>query len=152
MLDLSNFRKDHAIFLPAISSYFCEVMGRAKHFEDYMVDGRVPAGFENGLEGLNFIDPDNGYIFYDKALYSAGHAYLEEGHPKGEKIEYIINQRDRSKVELFGDSGGYQIGKGVINFDWEHFFEKPGDMNSVVKPTKYAETFQDGYVAQQIGL
>ena len=131
MLDLSKFRKDHAIFLPAISSYFCAVMGGAKNTEGFMVDGRVPEGFENGLEGLNFIDPENGYIFYDKALYSAGHAYLEEGHPKAEKIEYIIHNRDRSKVELYGDSGGYQIGKGVITFDWEHFFEKKGDRGYV---------------------
>jgi hypothetical protein len=131
MLDLSKFRKDHAIFLPAISSYFCAVMGGAKHREDYMVDGRVPEGFENGLDGLNFSDTENGYIFYDKALYSAGHAYLEEGHPKAETIEYIIHDRDRKKVELYGDSGGFQIGKGVINFDWEHFFEKPGDMSYV---------------------
>jgi hypothetical protein len=35
--------------------------------------------------------------------------------------ESMIQQRDRSKTMILGDSGGYQIGKGVIKFDWQNF-------------------------------
>jgi hypothetical protein len=33
----------------------------------------------------------------------------------------MIQQRDRSKTMILGDSGGYQIGKGVLKFDWLDF-------------------------------
>jgi len=35
--------------------------------------------------------------------------------------ESMIQQRDRGKTMILGDSGGYQIGKGVIKFDWKNF-------------------------------
>jgi hypothetical protein len=35
--------------------------------------------------------------------------------------ESMIQQRDRSKTMILGDSGGYQIGKGVLKFDWLNF-------------------------------
>jgi hypothetical protein len=35
--------------------------------------------------------------------------------------ESMIQQRDRSKTMILGDSGGYQIGKGVLKFDWLDF-------------------------------
>ena len=33
----------------------------------------------------------------------------------------MVQQRDRSKTMILGDSGGYQIGKGVLKFDWLNF-------------------------------
>jgi hypothetical protein len=33
----------------------------------------------------------------------------------------MIQQRDRSKTMILGDSGGYQIGKGILKFDWLDF-------------------------------
>ena len=66
--DLSRYRKDYALFLPAISGFYAEVLGRARHFENYIPESRIPAGFENGLDGLNFLDPEKGYFFYDKVL------------------------------------------------------------------------------------
>ena len=33
----------------------------------------------------------------------------------------MIQQRDRNKTLILGDSGGYQIGKGVLKFDWLNF-------------------------------
>jgi hypothetical protein len=33
----------------------------------------------------------------------------------------MIQDRDRSKTMILGDSGGYQIGKGVLKFDWLNF-------------------------------
>jgi hypothetical protein len=35
--------------------------------------------------------------------------------------ESMIQDRDRSKTMILGDSGGYQIGKGVLKFDWLNF-------------------------------
>jgi hypothetical protein len=33
----------------------------------------------------------------------------------------MIQQRDRGQTMILGDSGGYQIGKGVLKFDWLNF-------------------------------
>ena len=129
MRDLSKRHSDYATFLPAISGFFTELLGRCNSVEGYIpnVDGRdrVPQGFEHGFEGMNFLDKEKGYYYYNKALYSAGHAYLDL--EKSEVMEYIIHTRDKSETTIVGDSGGFQIGKGVIKFDWENFFEKPGD-------------------------
>jgi hypothetical protein len=35
--------------------------------------------------------------------------------------ESMIQQRDRGNTMILGDSGGYQIGKGVLKFDWLDF-------------------------------
>jgi hypothetical protein len=126
MQDLSKFNRDHATFLPAISGFYTGMLSRQQD--------RVPAGFENGIEGMNFLDPDKGYFFYDKALYSAGHAYLDL--EKSVERENMVWTRDRDKTVLVSDSGGFQIGKGVIKFDWEHFYEKKGDKGYVGKADK----------------
>jgi hypothetical protein len=122
---LSNENRDYATFLPAISGFYTDVLGRWRHQEGYMPADRNPAGFENDLAGLNFLDPELGYFYYDKCLYSAGHAYLKLD--QSDRLEWMIQERDKKKVTVVGDSGGFQIGKGVIKFDWEHFYEKKGD-------------------------
>ena len=121
MQDLSKFNRNHATFLPAISGFYTGMLARQQD--------RVPAGFEKGVEGMNFLDPD-GYFFYDKALYSAGHAYLNL--EKSIEREEMVWTRDRDRTVLVSDSGGFQIGKGVIKFDWENFYEKKGDKNYYV--------------------
>ena len=126
MRDLSKTNSDYATFLPAISGFMTELLGRCKNVPGYIPDGRVPNGFEHGFEGMNFLDKEKGYYYYNKALYSAGHAYLDI--EKSKVMEHIIQYRDKSNTTIVGDSGGFQIGKGVIKFDWPNFFEKPGDM------------------------
>jgi len=125
MRDLNKFNRDYATFLPAISGFFTEVMGRIKNYDGYLEPDRIPAGFENGFDGLNFLDPELGYFFYNKGLYSAGHAYLDI--ERSHVLEWMIQDRDRTQTTLVGDSGGFQIGRGIIKFDWEHFFEKESD-------------------------
>jgi len=125
MRDLSKFRKDYAVFLPAVSGFYTEILGRCRNYPDYLSDTRTPKGFENGMEGLDFLDPEKGYFFYDMCLYSAGHAYLDID--RSHVLEWMIQERDKSKVTCIGDSGGFQIGKGVIKFDWARFYEKEGD-------------------------
>ena len=75
MKDLSKRHSDYATFLPAISGFFTELLGRCNSVEGYIpnVDGkdRVPQGFEHGFAGMNFLDKEKGYYYYDKALYSA---------------------------------------------------------------------------------
>ena len=126
MRDLSSKHSDYATFLPAISGFMTELLGRCNSVEGYIPDGRIPKGFEHGFEGMNFLDKEKGYYYYNKGLYSAGHAYLDV--EKSKVMEHIIQHRDRSNTTIVGDSGGFQIGKGVIKFDWENFFEKPGDV------------------------
>ena len=77
MRDLSKGRKDYAVFLPAVSGFYTEILGRCRNYPDYLDPKRVPKGFENGMEGLDFFDSEKGYFFYDMGLYSAGHAYLD---------------------------------------------------------------------------
>lgn len=118
MQNLSEHNRDYAIFLPAISQFYASMIRKEQEPE------RIPAGFEKGQEGLNFLQPD-GYFHYNRALYSAGHAKIDL--EKSIAHEPMVWTRDRDKTLLVSDSGGFQIGKGVIKFDWERFFEKEGD-------------------------
>lgn len=118
MQNLSKHNRDYAVFLPAISQFYASTISKEQP------EGRVPAGFEKGVDGMNFLQPD-GYFYYDRALYSAGHAKIDL--EKSIAHEPMVWTRDMDKTVLVSDSGGFQIGKGVIKFDWERFFEKPGD-------------------------
>ena len=124
MRDLAKIHRENgwAVFLPAVSGFYTTML--AKHKLDrkqrkvaeeegdeerlavpvFIPDKRIPKGFENGLEGMNFLDPDKGYYYYDNCLYSAGHAYLDID--KSNTYEDMIQNRDRSRITLVGDSGG----------------------------------------------
>ena len=54
MKDLGSQHKDYAVFLPAISGFLTELLGRCNSVEGYIPDGRVSNGFEHGSEGMNF--------------------------------------------------------------------------------------------------
>lgn len=127
-MDYSQKRKgleEYASFLPALSTFYSETLSRAQRTAGYFAAERIPKGMEKGLDGLNFLDKENSYFYYDRCLYSAGHAKLDIA----KSIEYdgMVQKRDRSSVTVVSDSGGFQIGKGVIKFDWDHFYEKKGD-------------------------
>jgi hypothetical protein len=104
--------------LPAISSFYSTYIDKQRK-EEFVPTDRIPQGFDRGIEGMNFLNPEQGYFYYKYALYSAGHAQLDI--EKSLDQELMIQQRDRSKTMILGDSGGYQIGKGVIKFDWQNF-------------------------------
>ena len=58
-----NFDKkteDYALYLPAISAFYTRQLAK---YEDEVDTMRCPAGFENGLQGLNFLDEEKGYYF-----------------------------------------------------------------------------------------
>jgi hypothetical protein len=117
-VDLTPLQKDYAVYLPAISSFYSTYIAKQR-LEKFITDDRIPKGFDRGIEGMNFLNPEQGYFYYKYGLYSAGHAQLDL--QKSLTQESMIQDRDRSKTMILGDSGGYQIGKGVLKFDWLNF-------------------------------
>lgn len=124
-----NFTERHekggwAVYLPAISAFYTGQL--AKIDKDPKHAGReMPAGFENGHQGLNPLDEEKGYYHYKWGLYSAGHAYLDLA--KSDDAEPMIQKRDRSKTMILGDSGGFQIATGVLKLDWATVKGPEGD-------------------------
>ncbi|MEN6292893.1 MAG: hypothetical protein ABFD07_12870, partial [Methanobacterium sp.] len=117
-VNLTPLQKDYAIYLPAISSFYSTYVAKQR-LEEFVPNDRIPKGFDRGIEGMNFLNPEQGYFTYKYALYSAGHAQLDLN--KSMVQESMIQQRDRANTVIVGDSGGYQIGKGVLKFDWLNF-------------------------------
>ena len=117
-LNLTPLQKDYAVYLPAISSFYSTYIAKQR-LEKFISDERIPKGFDRGVEGMNFLNEEEGYFTYKYGLYSAGHAQLDL--QKSLVQESMIQQRDRGRTMILGDSGGYQIGKGVLKFDWLNF-------------------------------
>jgi hypothetical protein len=117
-VDLTPLQRDYACYLPAISSFYSTYIAKQR-LEEFVPLSRIPAGFDRGIEGMNFLNPEEGYFFYKYALYSAGHAQLDLN--KAMTQDSMLQQRDRVNTMVLGDSGGYQIGKGILKFDWLDF-------------------------------
>jgi hypothetical protein len=117
-VNLTPLQKDYAVFLPAISSFYSTYIAKQR-LEEFVPLARIPAGFDRGIEGMNFLNPEEGYFTYKYGLYSAGHAQLDL--QKSVVQESMIQQRDRANTMILGDSGGFQIGKGILKFDWLDF-------------------------------
>ena len=73
-IDLSKKNHDYAIFTPALSGFYQSYVSKQQANPNHVEPERIPAKFENGIEGLNFLNPEQGYFTYDYVLYSAGHA------------------------------------------------------------------------------
>jgi hypothetical protein len=119
--DLTASQNDYAHFLPALSGFYATYVGKQR-FPDpvkgpYIEAARIPANFANGVESLNYLNAQEGAFTYKWTLYSAGHADLDTTKivPK----EDMVRNRDRQNTWLLGDSGGFQIGKGVWEGDWK---------------------------------
>ncbi len=126
-VDLTPLQKDYAVYLPAISSFYSTYVAKQRK-GDFVPKDRIPAGFDRGIEGMNFLNPEEGYFYYKYGLYSAGHAQLDL--VKTMDHDSMIQQRDRNKTMILGDSGGYQIGKGILKFDWLDFEGKKAKQDS----------------------
>ena len=113
-INLTAKQKDYAYFLPAISGFYSGYVGKQRHSQ-HIEQARIPTRFEHGVEGLNFLNPNEGYFQYKWGLYSAGHANLDT--TKFDMSEEMIRTRDKDSF-ILGDSGGFQIGKGVWEGDW----------------------------------
>ena len=116
--DLTSKQSDFAVFLPALSGFYATYVGKQRADPNYVDPARIPADFETGIEGLNWLNKEEAYFPYKWALYSAGHAELDVNKiaPK----EDMIRNRDRANSFVVGDSGGFQIGKGVWEGDWKN--------------------------------
>ena len=115
-INLTAEQKDYAVFLPAVSGFYATFIGKQQSTE-YVETSRIPSNFTHGVESLNFLNPTQGQFQYKWCLYSAGHADLDinRDSPK----EDMFRKRDRSTSWALGDSGGFQIGKGVWEGDWK---------------------------------
>ena len=114
--NLTKEQKDYAIFLPAISGFFATFIGKQRR-EEYVDKTRIPSNFPNDVESMNWLNPSKSIFEYNWSLYSAGHAELDVN--KDAPKELMIRDRDRNTSWLLGDSGGFQIGKGVWEGDWK---------------------------------
>jgi len=117
--NLTQRNKDYSVFLPSISTFYNNVIAKYKaQGADFIPDERIPAGFDKGVEGMDFLRKDS-YFPYKWGLYSAGHAQLNLD--KADASDYMVQCRDRENTFILGDSGGFQIIKGVIQCDWKNF-------------------------------
>jgi len=112
----ASHNNDWALFLPAVSSFYISGLGKQRKGEEYFEQSRIPAGFNNDVEKLNFLNSKEGLYYYKWGLYSAGHANLDT--TKDDPSESIIREREAGTFML-GDSGGFQILKGQWPADWK---------------------------------
>jgi len=136
LTNLTAQQKDYAIFLPAISGFYVQHISKQR-FGDFINPDRIPSHFVNGLESANWLAPEGMYK-YAFSLYSAGHANLDTN--KKIEGEDMIRNRNRNTSFVVGDSGGFQIAKGIWKANWK-------DPNCPKASTKRKEvlTWLDSY-------
>ena len=103
-----------AIFLPAISGFYATFIGKQRA-ENYVDPARFPQGLSD-MEMMNWLNSSKGLFPYKWSLYSGGHADLDL--TRSNASEDMLRQREKGSV-LVGDSGGFQIAKGLWEGDWK---------------------------------
>lgn len=111
--NLTAKQNDYAVFLPAISGFYATFVGKQRN-EPYVDPARFPAGLTD-MEQLNWLNSQKALFPYRWSLYSGGHANLDLN--KQDWSEDMVRNREPGTV-LLGDSGGFQIAKGVWEGDW----------------------------------
>ena len=113
--DLTAKQKDYAVFLPALSSFYGTFIGKQRVANDYVDPLRMPKNIPE-MENMNWLNSQEGLFTYKWSLYSAGHANLDMSvdAPK----EDMVRKREAGTFML-GDSGGFQIAKGLWEGDWK---------------------------------
>ena len=134
----SKHDKDWALFLPAVSSFYISGLGKQRKGEEYFDKARIPVGFNNDVEKLNFLNSKEGLYTYKWGLYSAGHANLDP--TVNDPSESIIREREQGTFML-GDSGGFQILKCQWPADW-----KDPNCPRAMKKRKEVLTWMDTYM------
>jgi hypothetical protein len=132
-------KSDWALFLPAISSFYITGLGKQREGEQYFDAHRIPVGFNNDVECLNFLNSKQGLFTYKWGLYSAGHANLDT--TVIDNAESIIRKREKGTF-LLGDSGGFQIMKGQWPADWKDP-NCPKALKQRQKVLKWMDTYMD---------
>ena len=108
--NLSPLQKDYAVFLPAISSFFSTYVAKQR-LEEFVPQDRIPKGFDRGIEGMNFLNEEEGYFTYKYGLYSAGHAQLDlQKSLVLAKLKLINRLNKISKMDTFlKTKKGYRV-------------------------------------------
>jgi hypothetical protein len=112
--NLTAKQKDYAVFLPAISGFYATFIGKQRN-EEYVDPARFPQGLTD-MEQLNWLNDQKSLFPYKWSLYSGGHANLDL--TKQDWSEDMVRNRDPNTLVL-GDSGGFQIAKGLWEGDWK---------------------------------
>ena len=115
--NLTAKQNDYAVFLPAISGFYATFVGKQRDPVNgpYVDPARLPAGIQD-MEMMNWLNDQKGLFPYKWSLYSGGHANLDLN--KQDWSEDMVRNRDPSTLML-GDSGGFQIAKGLWEGDWK---------------------------------
>lgn len=112
--NLTAKQNDYAVFLPAISGFYAAFIGKQRN-EHYVDPARMPAGLTD-MEQMNWLNSQKALFPYRWSLYSGGHANLDLN--KQDWSEDMIRNREPGTFML-GDSGGFQIAKGLWEGDWK---------------------------------
>ena len=112
--NLTANQKDYAVFLPAISGFYATFVGKQRN-EPYVDPARFPQGLTD-MEQLNWLNSSKGLFPYKWSLYSGGHANLDLA--KQDWSEDMVRNREPGTF-ILGDSGGFQIAKGLWEGDWK---------------------------------
>ena len=113
--DLTSKQNDYAVFLPAISGFYATFIGKQRVNNDYVDPARMPAALQD-MEELNWLNSSKALFPYKWSLYSGGHANLDL--TKDDASEDMVRKREPGTLML-GDSGGFQIAKGLWEGDWK---------------------------------
>ena len=108
----------YAVFLPAISGFYATFVGKQRN-EPYVDPARFPQTMPatlTDMEQLNWLNSAKGLFPYRWSLYSGGHANLDLN--KQDWSEDMVRNRE-SGTFILGDSGGFQIAKGLWEGDWK---------------------------------
>lgn len=111
--NLTAKQSDYAIFLPAISGFYATFIGKQRN-ENYVDPARFPQGLTN-MEQMNWLNSQQALFPYRWSLYSGGHANLDLN--KQDWSEDMVRNREPGTF-ILGDSGGFQIAKGLWEGDW----------------------------------
>ena len=115
--NLTAKQNDYAIFLPAISGFYATFVGKQRDPVNgpYVDPTRFPQGLTD-MEQLNWLNSQKSLFPYKWSLYSGGHANLDLN--KQDWSEDMVRNRE-SGTFMLGDSGGFQIAKGLWEGDWK---------------------------------
>ena len=115
--NLTAKQQDYAIFLPAISGFYATFVGKQRDPVNgpYVDPNRFPTGLTD-MEQLNWLNSQKSLFPYRWSLYSGGHANLDLN--KKDWSEDMVRAREAGSFML-GDSGGFQIAKGLWEGDWK---------------------------------
>jgi len=112
--NLTAKQNDYAVFLPAISGFYATFIGKQRN-EPYVDPARLPQGLTD-MEQLNWLNSNKALFPYKWSLYSGGHANLDLS--KQDWSEDMVRNREPGTF-ILGDSGGFQIAKGLWEGDWK---------------------------------